>query len=432
MVFLVALFLSLTANAQNLELKNVVRQGLDFSPEVKRAEATWKASQYGREQRERLLFPQIDLIASAALRDQPAQFNSTTNTFNNPLSGELYDGYLRLIQPLYRGGALVNGIGRFKVAEEIERQRWFDTRQAAVESLVFAYYDFAKTERMLALTSEHAEVLKSYADIVSRYERIGRSRRMDRLQATVNLSLNSADQLDLDRRRTAAADALRRLLGAPESKPAIASDAKITIAAAATPTLEQAFQATVENNPELQIAELQRQRQEYENALDFVADKPQLNIEAQWGYRSDERPNWFEERYHYYSVGLVLTVPLFSGFSSLSKRRVHTEVLRESDRLVEIRRLDLRQRLQSFLTDVTSEFTRLTVAQTAVQQGREALQLATEAYRQGVASNQDVLNAQQTRYRSEQVLIESQFSYLRALLSLRRLMGVDLEKVYAQ
>lgn len=190
--------------------------------------------------------------------------------------------------------------------------------------------------------------------------------------------------------------------------------------------------AIEENNPEIQIAELERRRQDYNNALDFVTHKPKLRIEGAWGVRSDERPNWFEEESRYYSVGLVLEVPLFSGFASFAKRRVHTELNRQLERSVEITRLALRERLQAAVTALTSEFTRLTVAQTAAQQGREALSLATGAYRQGTASNQDVLNAQQTRYRSEQVLILSQFNYLRSLLSLRRLMGEDLEKTYGR
>lgn len=423
------LAVGLTANAQSLELPDVIRKGMEFSPEVKRAESAWRAASASRQQRERGLFPTIDALASGRLIDNP---DRASGTLTNSATGEIYDAALRLTQPLYAGGALINGIGEIKVTEEIQRQELFNVRQTAVETLVSSYYALAEVEKMVELTNEHGQVLKSYADIVSRYERIGRSRRMDRLQATVNLSLNEADSVDLERRRVAATDALRRLLGTQDPIPPIGDKSKIVIAAASPPALEQALKAVEENNPELQIAELERQRQEYRNALDFVTHKPKLRIEGAWGVRSDERPNWFESESRYYSVGLVLEIPLFSGLSSLAQRRVHTELNRQVDRSVDITRLSLRERLQAAITTLTSEFKRLTVAQTAAQQGREALQLATGAYRQGTASNQDVLNAQQTRYRSEQVLIGSQFNYLRALLNLRRLMGVDLEKVYAK
>jgi outer membrane protein TolC len=94
--------------------------------------------------------------------------------------------------------------------------------------------------------------------------------------------------------------------------------------------------------------------------------------------------------------------------------------------------LQLRQDVQSSISILTSEFQRLTAAQTAAEQGREALRLANAAFGQGVASSQDVLNAQQARYKSESLLIESQNSYLTALLKLRKLMGVNLEKVYVR
>lgn len=415
--------------AEVLELNTVVRQGLQFSPEVRRAESIWRAAEGSAQVAERRIFPTIEGLASAKFKKDPSRASAFSSASGD--NEEEYDAGLHLVQPLYRGGALTNGIGSFRLTEQIEHLHWFETRQTTVESLVNAFYDLAESEKRLAAVNEHRDVLKSYFEIVSRYERIGRSRRMDRLQAAVNLSLTESEKVTLDRTKVGASDALKRLLGT-ESPEVLGGQLKMVVAPAAPLKVEEALQAALENNPEFKIATLQRQKREYDNGLDFVEDLPQLNIEGNWGYRAGDRPDWFEESSRYYAVGLVLKIPLFSGLTTVPKRRIHSELIRQEDRNVEIKRLDLRQRLLNAIQLLGSEFERLTVAQNAVKQGQEALKLATDAYRQGVASSQDVLSAQGTRYNSEKLLIETQFSYLRALLQIRRLMGVDLEKVYEQ
>lgn len=423
--------LALVARADVLSLSSVVKKGLEFSPEIQKAESEWKSNQAITDQRERALFPTLDLNATATMKDDPARLNSA-NSLRQADTNESYDASLDLVQPLFRGGLILDGIASTKVAEEISRQNWYNVRQEAVESLVSGYYKLAENERRLRVAEEHSEVLKSYAEIVSRYEKIGRARRMDRLQAVVNLSLVESEKVKLKRDRIAASDELKRRLGLSEGGVPLEGQLQVSVAPSAPVKLEDAVAAALKNNPEYRSAVLKEQKQGYDNSLDFAADRPVLDLKASVGYLSPDRPNWFKEDSRYYSVGLSLKVPLFSGFSSMAKRRSHLELVKAEQRQVEISRLNIRQEIQAALEDLSSEYIRLNAAETAAGQGREALQLANSAYRQGTASSQDVLNAQRTRYDSEKVLIESQFSYLTALLKLRRLMGVDLEKVYVQ
>jgi outer membrane protein TolC len=415
-----------------LELKNVVRQGLAASNELKKAEAAYGTSRALTEVTERRLFPTVNAVGTSAFKKDPDRLTAFSSGSSGTDSDELYDAYLQLSQPIYTGGALVNGIGKLKLSEEIQRQRLIEARQVVVESLVEAYYNLAQSERLLEAAGEHREVLKTYFDIVSRYEQIGRSRRMDRLLAAVNLSTVDAEKVKLEVGRSEASDAIKRLLGQSLGGTPLGGELKIVVAPAEPLSLEKAFEATLENNPEIKVAELERQRQEFDNGLDFVEDMPKLSLEGTWGYKASDRPEWFESGSQYYSIGLKLVVPIFSGLSSVTKRRAHGDLLRGADQNVIIVRENLRQKLQASLIALGSEYTRLNAAQAANKQGREALQLATNAYRQATASNQDVFNAQRTRYDSEKLLIESQFSYLRTLLEVRRLMGVDLEKVYGQ
>ncbi|MGE0763343.1 MAG: TolC family protein [Bdellovibrionales bacterium] len=428
-LLIACVFFDSTAYAAVLELSQVVQQGLAFSPEVKKAEAQLSEAQSTTTQRKGLLAPKIDLYGSARLKEDPSRSSTSTSTFVG--NDEEYDASVRLVQPLYRGGLLFNGIESYKLSEEIERQRLFDAKQAAVTQLVFAYYDLAQSEKELVAAEEQLEVLKIYADIVRRYEQNGRSRRMDRLQSEVNLSLTTADQVRLLRQRNVSSDMLKKLLGLGTGGEPLSGKMPTLPTAVPPPAFGLAYETMLKNNPEMKVAELTRQKTDFDNAIERAEDRPTLNIEGSYGYRAAERPDWFADNSNYYTIGLFLTVPLFSGFTSLAKRRVHAERLTQDERTIEVVRLDLRQRLQQSLLAQKSEYERLTTAQTAAKLGREALLLANNSFRQGVASNQDVLNAQRTRYDSERLLIESQFSYLRARLDVQRLLGTSLQQVYA-
>lgn len=416
------------AQSEVLDLGQVVRQGLAFSPIVKMAEATWNGTKATTNQAEKSLFPSIDLVTSGTFQKNPTRVG-TSLTSN---SDEIYSSALKLTQPLYRGGLLTNGIASANLNERIAEQSYISARQLTVAALVSAYYSLASAERRLAVAEDQRNVLQAYSQIVSRYEKIGRSRKMERLQASVNLSLGEAKRVIAERERTIASDNLKRLLGFENTDKPLSGRLQLVIAPAAPVALDQALAAAVAGNPDYKAFELKVQKQDYDNELELVEDFPSLNLEAQYGFRAPERPGWFEESSRFQSVGLNLVIPLFSGFTSMSKRQRHVQNIKFVRNQLEDQRLVLRQKLQNSLVNLSSEYTRLTAAESAATLGREALRLANSAYGQGTASSQDVLNAQQTRFESESLLIESQFSYLNALLSLRQLMGVDLEKIYGK
>lgn len=413
-----------------LELPNVIRHGVDFSPELKSAEASLKYQSTQSLVAERSLFPKVSAELSNRFNKNPVVYTATSNSTITTTSAESYSAAIKLNQPLYKGGLLTAGIGSFDLAREIARQKVFSARQNAIKALISTYYDLAQAQEQLQVTTDQRQVLKTYADIVSRYVQIGRSRKMDQLQASVNLSLTEAELVKVDQQRTLASDSLKRLLGMPEGGQPLAGRLQITIAPAEPVDFQEAIRAAEANYPEFQIPLLEREKQSYDNDIDISADKPSLEFVGEWGYKAPDRPTWFDESSRYYSVGLNLSIPLFSGLTSVAKRQGYVQQNLVKEKAVETARLNLHHDLQQALVSLKNEFGHLTSAQTAVKQGREALELANNGYRQGTVSSQDVLNAQRSRYDAEKLLIDSQFAYLRALLDVRRLMGVDLEKVY--
>jgi len=418
------------AQAAPMGLSQVLKDGLEFSPEVKKSQAALDEATQARKEQESQLYPTVELgVTGKSLRRQIVETNRGLNLNRN---SEDYNAAFTLKQPLYTGGALLNGIWQFRTAEDVARQNLFKAKQQATYDLVSAYQNLLEAKRKLAAAEEHQQILKAYTQIVARHERIGRSRKMDRLQSTVNLSLTDANVIKIKTELQKASDQMNRLIGKSEGSEAVDVGPNVAIPKVSEITVAQAFQKALQQNPEVLAGELEVKRQGYENGLNMATDKPQLNIVGAYGYQSNDRPTLFDDLSNFYSVGLELKIPIFSGLSSFSKRRVHAERLHQDERALEALRLTIRQKVEAAVVALENERARLEVAELAARQGREALTLANAGYKQGIVNSTDVFNAQKTRYESEQLVIESQFAFLRSVLELRHIMGVDLANVYAQ
>jgi len=324
---------------------------------------------------------------------------------------------------------LTAGLNYYKAAEDLSRQNYFNVKQTVVLNLISAFYVLAQTQELLDAAESNREILKSYLEITTHYEQIGRSRTMDRLQAQVNYSLSLSDvETDVNNAKAAESN-LNRLLGESNDR-AVRPDFKARINPIAPLTLDQAFDAGLKNNPTIRSAQITLEQVGYSKNLDLAQDMPSLNLVATDGYKSPDTSTLWNASSNYYSIGLNLTVPIFSGFSSFAKRAVYGEQSYQAERDLQTAKDALRNSLQVALSNMKSAQIQLNLAQTSVKEGREALDIANKSYRQGIASSLDVLNLQNTRYNAEKTFINSEFNYLQALLTLRQQMGIDLEKAY--
>lgn len=410
------------AASSRLTLQNVVRIGLKRSPRLKKSAADLAAAEYQTRQVKGALFPRVDLKTIATQSD----FNGADSQADN----ELYRAYAEFTQPLYSGGALSGAFALRTQTEAIQRLRLLQDTQSLVRDIVSTYYNVSEQMRYLQAAGENVEALESHAKVINRYEKIGRARRSDKLQAQVNLVTAQAEIYDLKAQLFAQQENLRQLL-ALDSLPEIIFDG--THSSPAKETMEpnsainQAFQA----NPEIQIAELEVAQVQNEKKISLAEDLPSLSLSGQLGYRNTDRGSWFDSSSEYSAVTLDLTIPIFSGLSSVAKRRNFEQQSLSATRDLEIRKFNLEAMLRSLFREISSIENRLKMSREAANDARLALELANRDYQRSTISSQDVVSIQRTRYDAERLRIRTQYNYERALLRLREALGRDLAKLYA-
>lgn len=413
-----------------LNLHQLLDKGFSFNPDWTSSRALLRQVQGEQGQTEAKLFPTIDLKASGTAYRDPVVLTSAGISAIAPSARELYLTYLQLDQPLYKGGMISNGLALQRAKVDKARQDLLTKKQQVSYDIINAYINVIEWQRRNKLARENREVLSSYAKTVIQYANIGRSRRTDRMQAEISLALSESEVLASESGFEAAKEALIRLTGC-EDFSELEEDKKVISAQPLDQiSFEQILQRALDNNPDIQSLKKQIDIVKYTNKVDDAEDYPDLSLTGIAGYKAPDRPNLYTGPAEYYSIGLNLKIPLFSGFSSFSKSKVHTEKRVQAEMDLRRAQLTLRERVKVDMETMSREFERVKKTQGALSTAREAMTIAVREYRSGMLSSTDVVNLQQSRYAAETQSLSSHISYLRQIMNLRKELGTDLAKVY--
>lgn len=167
-----------------------------------------------------------------------------------------------------------------------------------------------------------------------------------------------------------------------------------------------------------------------EKQLDIARTEhyPRLQLQAQTGSASDRgihgtRPN-AGPRSLDSTIGLVLSIPLYTGGELSSVVREQTSRLQQARYELEAARRNARQSTQQYFSGVTSGLARVGALEAAVQSSQSALEANELAYEVGVRINIDVLNAQQQLYETQRQLSLARYHTLMESLRLKASSGI--------
>jgi outer membrane protein len=372
-----------------LSISDAIKKGLDYSPDVKKAEGSVKETSGNLDKARGALFPTIAATAQA----------------------------------------ITAGLSLYKTNEDIAKQALFTAKQTLLTNLLTAYYTLVQGEMTLEAAQANRDILKSYVEITTHYAHIGRSRKMDELQAQANYSLALIDVEQVKNTLGSSQSNINRYLGEPKSAP-VKSNYRVTISPIGNLNVQDALETAVKSNPQIIADKLNVSNVANSRDVDLAADMPNLYFNATGGYQSPDVPDMWQSSSQYYSAGFTLTVPIFSGLTSFSKRKIYAAQTYEQQKQLQSDTDALRVQIESAILSIHSTQAQLDVAVRSVKEARAALDLANKGYRDGTASSTDVITLQATRYTAEKGFITAQFAYLTALLTLRQQMGIDLEKAY--
>ncbi|MDD2866397.1 MAG: TolC family protein [Candidatus Omnitrophica bacterium] len=321
-------------------------------------------------------------------------------------------------QSIYTGGANTANLRQqqlnLKVQEETLRALKLD---AAFETkrlffgLLLAYEIARIAQDLLDQAAAH------YEDVKKKYKE-GTASRFDLLQSKVQVTKVMPELIRAKNAiRLSMAD-LNKELGLGVYDPLMVDGKLVYQPIAIT---EEAFLAKAYiHRPEMIVKLLGIDIAKWSIKAAHAGYRPQVNLSADYYYRSDDYSDMFNQRHNNWDVGVSVRVPIFDGFSSLAKvreakaRYAQSQLSQEdvSDQTALLIRQDcLNLRESQAIVDSQKD---------NVAEAKEALEIAIVSYDNGVGTNLDVLDAQVSLAQIEQTLAEGVYDYMMAQAALDR------------
>ncbi|MGJ8638739.1 MAG: TolC family protein [Opitutaceae bacterium] len=191
----------------------------------------------------------------------------------------------------------------------------------------------------------------------------------------------------------------------------------------APPSLKKfgSMENLLELRPELQSQQLQLDQARLTRKAAAWQRLPSVELFGEWGFDSDELLDGDEQQG--WIVGIRASVPLFEGGRIQSERR---EAI-AAERQREFAMRDLVNRIQRefrfAMIDMDSRYAQIDIAKDEIRLGRDEVEQATERYREGLADNRELIDAQQRLADAEGSHLNAIYLYGLSRLAFARAIG---------
>ena len=421
---LTAISVSLTGQAQAIELREAVQAALNNNPEINQAARNREAVEFERRQAQGLYGPRISVEASAGIR----RLENATRRALGIADDTLYpiEGDILAEQVLVDFGRNRAELSRQAARTDAAAARVEERSEFVALNVSRAYFDYVLQERIAGAAQDnltfHERLVADLREGVQR----GSISVADLQQAEERLQASRARLTEAVEERENAAIAFHRVAGVPIGDPTMPPD----VSANLPPDLENAIDTARMNSPRVleALADLDAASSQIRAAEAELA--PRLSAEGR--VRLGDDIDGFRGRTEDYLARLVLRWTIFS--SGINQARVREAVSREGEQ-----RARVHQAGRDAEADVRTAWNRLESQTRLVgeleQQSRvsDALLLSyREQFNVGRRSLLDVLDAQNTRYnvqvQAETARLAQLYAQYRVLASTNRLieaLGVE-------
>ncbi|MGA8393756.1 MAG: TolC family outer membrane protein [Burkholderiaceae bacterium] len=378
----------------------------------------------------------LPFVSANAGYSQTQFDNKTGNNIVIDTSYGTENAAISASQPLYRPANLATyEQGRKQV--DIAKAQLDAIEQDLIVRVSSAYFDVLSAQDNLFLIREQKKAVAEQLASAKRNFEVGTATITDSREAESRYDLIVSAEIGAENDLRVKRLALEVVVGKAANDP---KPLARPVVLPAIPLTDDAFwvqQAEV-NNPTLRQARLGVDVAQLETAKAYAGHKPTLDLTASYGntrYPGGNASSGFYTRTTAGTVGLVLNVPIFSGFlvQNQVKQTLALEEKAKAD-LDGVQR-NVVQGTRAIFFGVKSGLGQVKALETAEISTKSALDANILGYQVGVRINLDVLNAQAALFVARRDLDLTRYNVLLNSLKLRQAAGTlkpeDLDQINA-
>ena len=391
---LVAACIGLSTSAANAEtLADAVALAYQSNPTLQGARAQVRAVDEEYVQARAGYRPTAEVRAQPTLQQGPQQvfFSTVPDKWSNSNTADV-----EIDQPLFTSGAVGWGVEAASGDIRSARQALRSTESQVLQGVVQAYVDVRRDQRIVGALESEVGILQNQLDDVTARQKAGDVTRTDVEQSLTQLETSRSSltlaqgQLQVSRSEYFAVVGQNPGDLAPEPPlPGLPT------------TIDEAYAAAQANNPNLIQAEEAEKAASARISQAKAQYRPSIEITSSYGYTGPVVPFSSKTQDSVFTVGAVVTVPLFTGGLAQSNVRKAIETDNSNRFSIEATRRQVVQSVSNAWNTALANRASATADERAVETARRYFSDTEQEYRVGQRSTLDVLIAEQALRSSE-------------------------------
>jgi outer membrane protein TolC len=403
-----------------LSLSDAIQRGLEHNLNILLTEAGIEGAQGARFQALSTLLPNF----SGNLSFNRQKISLDQFGFNFPgfpkLIGpfNVYDARVSLSQSVVDVSALAHLRSRVQSLQAAKYNAQ-DARDAIVLAVANLYLDaVAGTSRIEAAEAE-VNTAKALFDQATDMKQAGTVAGIDVLRAQVVYETEQQQLIVLRNELAKQKLSLARAIGIDPRQPIELSD-RVGYHAMAPLTVDDAINRALGQRPDLLAASALVGSAQSEKSAAQTGRLPTLHVTGNYGTVGQTTSSTLTT----YALGAEVHVPIFEGGVAHARTLQADAELRQRRAQFDDLKRQVQYEVQTALLDLGAADERVRVAQHTVTLAQQTQQQAQDRFRAGVASNLDVVQAQEAVARANEAFISSVYEHNLAKAALARSLGV--------
>src|SRR5690554_1186067 len=419
-------------------LSDIYQAAVQNDPTMRAAEAEFRSQSESKNMARGALLPQLQLDVKYGYSDdettakRPKPTPSNPDTISSNSKGTQLSAGITLTQQLINIGSWYN----FKSGKELTKQaelKFIDNQQDLISRTVTAYFDVLRSQSNLASSVAEEKAMKQQLDQMQQRFDVGLVAITDVNEAQAAYDMANVGLIANQGRLQIAYQALSILTGGQhDSLSSLAENFPIVSPEPAD--MQEWVNLAMQNNPSLKLAESSVSAAEFQAKAAKASHYPVLALQASATtstMRGDReqlgglvKQKDMKAESDTYSVGLGLSMPLYSGGAVGAKRRqAYAQYDMAKEQTVGAERMVTQQTRSQFIAALTTMQT-VAARKQAIISTKSALDAIQAGYNVGTRNIVDVLNAQRNVFAAERDYANARYDYITSMIDLKYSAGI--------
>jgi len=412
-------------------LSDIYQAAVENDPMMRAAEAEFRSQSESKNMARGALLPLLQLDAMVGYADR-----ENTTTFKNPVpvspnskskAKPAMQASITLTQQLINIGAWYN----FKSGKELSKQaelQFIDNQQDLISRTVTAYFDVLRAQSNLESSVAEEKAMKQQLDQMQQRFDVGLVAITDVNEAQAAYDMANVGLIANQGRLQIAYQALSILTGSQHDSINNLAD-NYPIVSPEPADMQEWVNLALQNNPSLKLAESGVTAAEYQAKAAKANHYPVLALQAKAlkSHNKVEGKSFGEDidkqETEEYSIGIGLSMPLYSGGAVGAKRRqAYAQYDMAREQTVGAERMVTQQTRSQFIAALTTMQT-VAARKQAIVSTKSALDAIQAGYNVGTRNIVDVLNAQRNVFAAERDYANARYDYITSMIDLKKSAG---------